>query len=216
LFGVGGGADTACRYFTKDSDHQVVAYTLDADRRDRSVHNGCPVVDFETVQDSYPPDEYKMFILLSFDGMNELRIKKYEQARAKGYSFVSYVASNISRLEELQVGQNCFILENQTLNFDVKIGDNVVMWSGNHVGDRSTIGDHVWISSQVAIGGDVTIGTSCFIGMHATIGHGVSIGDMNFIGAGSLITKNTKNDAVYVQPSTKALQMDSKDFARII
>ncbi len=216
LFGVGGGADTACRYLTRDSQHQVVAYTVDAERRDRAVHQGRPVVDFESVQDIYPPDEYKMFILLSFDGMNELRIRKYEEAKAKGYAFVSYVASNIFRIEDLQVGENCLILENQTINLDVKIGDNVVMWSGNHIGDRSVVGDHVWISSQVAVGGDVRIGKGCFIGMHATIGHGVHVGDMNFIGAGALVTKSTKNDAVYVQPSTKVVPMTSGYCAKII
>lgn len=216
LFGVGGGADTAFRYLTKDSEHQVVAYTVDAERRDRSVHNGCPVVDFETVENIYPPQDYKMFILLSFHGMNELRIQKYEQAKAKGYSFVSYISSNIFSIEDIKIGQNCLILENQTINLDTSIGDNVVMWSGNHIGDRSVIGDHVWISSQVAVGGDVTVGSGSFIGMHATIGHGVRIGDMNFIGAGALVTKSTKNNAVYVVPNTKILPMSSQDFARII
>ena len=216
LFGIGGGADTAYRYLTKDSKHEVVAYTVDAEFRDRSIHKESPVVDFETVQEVYPPDKYKMFILLSFDGMNELRIRKFEEAKAKGYSFVSYVASNIFRIEDLLVGQNCLILENQNINPDVLIGDNVVMWSGNHIGDRSVVSDHVWISSQVAVGGDVSIGKGCFIGMHSTIGHGVHIGEMNFIGAGAIITKNTQNNAVYVQPSTKVLPMTSQDFARII
>lgn len=216
LFGTGGGADTACRYLTKDSEHEVVAYTVDAENRDRSVHNGCPVVDFETVQEHFPPEKFKMFILLSFDGMNRLRIAKYEEAKAKGYSFVSYVASNIFRIEDIKIGQNCLILENQTINLDACIGDNVVMWSGNHLGDRSVLSDHVWVSSQVAIGGDAKVGEGSFIGMHATIGHGVHVGEMNFIGAGALITKNTKNNAVYVQPNTKIIPMSSLDFSELI
>jgi sugar O-acyltransferase (sialic acid O-acetyltransferase NeuD family) len=216
LFGTGGGADTAYRYFAKDSPHQIVAYTVDANRRDRETYRGLPVVDFESVQDRYSPDQFKMFILLGFDDMNALRILKFEQARAKGYSFVSYVASNVFRLEDFQVGENSFILESQTINLDVKIGNNVVMWSGNHIGDRSVIGDNVWISSQVAIGGDVKIGSGCFIGMHATIGHGISVADRNFIGAGTLITKSTKFGNVFVQNSNKPLPMSSDVFARMI
>ena len=217
LFGVGGGADTARRYLTLDSEHEVVAFTVDANRRDRSIHEGLPVVDFESVNEVYPPDTYKMFILLSFDGMNSLRIRKYEEAKAKGYSFVSYVASNLFHLEEMHVGQNCLILESQTINLDARIGDNVVMWSGNHIGDRSIVDNHVWISSQVAVGGDVTIGQGSFIGMNATIGHGVSIGENNFIGAGTLVTKCTKNNQVFVQPGTKALVgITSQNFSRVI
>ena len=216
LFGTGGGADTAYRYLTKDSLHEIVAYTVDADRRDCDAFHGLPVVDFETVQDRFPPEQFKMFILLSFDNMNALRTRKFEQAKAKGYSFVSYVAPDIFRIDEIQVGENCLILESQTINLDVKIGDNVVMWSGNHIGDRSVIGDHVWISSQVAIGGDVQVGSGCFIGMHATIGHGISVGEKNFIGAGTLITKSTKPGGVFVQPNSKSLPMSSDDFAKII
>lgn len=216
LFGTGGGADTAARYLTKDTSHEIVGYTVDADRRDCDTFRGLPVVDFETVQDRFPPDQFKMFILLSFDEMNGLRTRKFEQAKAKGYSFISYVASNIFRLEDIQVGENCLILENQTINLDVKIGNNVVMWSGNHIGDRSIIGDHVWISSQVAIGGDVKVGNRCFIGMHATIGHSVTIADKNFIGAGTLITKSTKPGNVFVQPNNKLLPISSDDFGKII
>lgn len=216
LFGTGGGADTAFRYLTKDSPHEVVGYAVDAARRDRETHNGLPVVDFEKVRDRFPPSDFQMFILLSFDDMNALRIRKYEEAKAMGYTLASYVASDIFRIEPIRVGENCLILESQTINLDVKIGNNVVLWSGNHVGDRSTIGDHTWISSQAAIGGDVKIGSGCFIGMHATIGHGISIGDRNFIGAGSLITKNTKPGAVYVRESCKALPVTSDVFGKII
>lgn len=216
LFGTGGGADTAYRYLTKDSPHEIVAYTVDAIHRKCDTHRGLPVVDFETIQDHFSPEHFKMFILLSFDDMNALRIEKFEQAKAKGYSFVSYVASNIFRIEDIQVGENCLILESQTINLDVKIGDNVVMWSGNHIGDRSVIEDHVWISSQVAIGGDVRVGTGSFIGMHATIGHSVTVAEQNFIGAGTLITKSTKQGNVFVQPHTKSMSITSADFAKII
>lgn len=216
LFGAGGGADTAERYLTKDGKHEIAGYCVDKAHRKGDSHRGKPLVDFETVQDRFPPSKYKMFILLSFDGMNELRIRKFKEAKAKGYKFESYVASNIFRLEPIQVGENCLILESQTINLDVKIGDNVVMWSGNHIGDRSTIGDHVWISSQAAIGGDVKIGPGCFIGMHATIGHGVTVAEENFIGAATLITKSTKPKAVYVHESHKPLPMTSDVFGKII
>ncbi len=215
LFGAGGGADTAYRYLTKDSPHEVVAFTVDGLCKDRDTYHGLPVVEFENVQKLYPADDFKMFILLGFDDMSRLRIQKYKEAKAKGYSCISYVASDIFRIEEIQVGENCFILEKQTINLDVKIGNNTVMWSGNHIGDRTIIEDNVWISSQVVIGGDVRIGEGSFIGMNATIAHNVSVGQRNFIGAGALIAKSTKDDGVYVQERSKALGIDSRTFSQM-
>ena len=215
LFGTGGGADTAYRYITKDTSHEVVAFTVDGSRKDRDTYHGLPVVEFEVLQKFYPADDFKMFILLGFDNMSKLRIQKYKEAKAKGYSLISYVASDIFRIEEIQVGENCFILEKQTINLDAKIGNNIVMWSGNHIGDRTVIEDNVWISSQVVIGGDVRIGEGTFIGMNATIAHSVSIGRRNFIGSGALITRSTKDGGVYVQERNKPLNIDSDTFSQM-
>lgn len=215
LFGTGGGADTAYRYLSKDTDHEIVAFTVDGKYKKKDKLRGLPVVDFETVCDRFSPKDHKMFILLNFDNLNQLRIKKYEEAKAKGYSLISYVASDIFRLEDIQVGENCFILERQTINLDVKIGNNVILWSGNHIGDRTIIEDHVWISSQVAIGGDVKVGQGSFIGMNATISHGITIGSKNVIGAGTLITKSSKDNSVFVQESNKPLEISSDMFVKM-
>ena len=98
---------------------------------------------------------------------------------------------------------------------DVKIGNNVTIWTGNHVGDRTIIEDNVWISSQVAIGGDVVVGDSSFVGMNATIAHDVKIGARNFIGAATLITQSTLDDAVCVQERSIPKNINSSDFIRI-
>lgn len=74
-----------------------------------------------------------MLVLLSYQGMNSLRRQKYLEAKAKGYGFISYVNSHFYRAEELSVGENCFILDNQSISLDVKIGYNVAMWSSNHI-----------------------------------------------------------------------------------
>jgi len=216
LFGIGGGAQTALRYLSKDSQHEIVAFTVDRKNRNVETFKGLPVVDFENVQDYFSPENYKMFILLNFDDMNGLRTKKFEEAKRKGFKFINYISSNNKFVEEIQIGENCFVLDNQTINLDVKIGDNVVLWSGNHIGDRSIIDNNVWISSQVAIGGDVKIGSKCFLGMHATISHSIEIAEKNFIGAGTLITKSTKKGNVFVQKSSDALNLDSETFVKIL
>jgi hypothetical protein len=44
-----------------------------------------------------------------------VRQEKYEQARAAGYALASYVCSKSAIWSDLDVGDNCFILENQTI-----------------------------------------------------------------------------------------------------
>jgi len=216
LFGTGRGADVAFRYLKRDGDHEICGFTLDAAYLKRTTFHDLPVVPFEEVETRFPPDDYRMLILLGYQEMNQLRARKYLQAKAKGYTLASYVSSDIFRPEELSVGENCFILDNQSICLDVKIGNNVVMWSSNHAGDLSVIHDHAWISSHVTIAAEVTVGESCFLGIGAFISNNVKLAKNTFVGANALITSDTKEGGVYVCSEQKELGVDSVDFMRII
>ena len=85
----------------------------------------------------------------------------------------------------------------------MRIGSNVTLWSGNHIGHDATIGDHTFISSHVVISGHVEIGNNCFIGVNATMRDGVRIAPFTLVGAGSLIMKNTTARSVFVAGRTE-------------
>ena len=70
------------------------------------------------------------------------------------------MSSRCSFLTQYPHGDNCFILEDNTVQPFVRIGSNVTLWSGNHIGHDSTIGDHCFISSHVVVSGHVDIGTT--------------------------------------------------------
>ncbi len=114
-----------------------------------------------------------MLILLGYQKMNRLRQQKFEQAKAKGYALASYVASDIFQPEPIRHGENCFILDNQSISLDVVIGSNVVMWSSNHIGDLTVIEDHAWISSHVTIAAGARVKERAFLGIGCKIGNGV-------------------------------------------
>ena len=71
---------------------------------------------------------------MSYAKMNKLRAEKYYQAKQLGYELVSYISSRCSFLTEYPVGENCAILEDNTIQPFVRIGNNVTLWSGNHIG----------------------------------------------------------------------------------
>ena len=216
IFGTGTGADTARRYFELDSPHQVAGHVVDREFLTAPAFNGRPVVAVDDAIKTFPPDDVLAFVPLGSARMNMLRAEKYRLLKSMGYRFATYVhASN--RLEgRCQIGENCFILENQSVNFDAAIGNNVVIWSGCQVGDRSRIGDHAFLAAHVVLNGDVTIGEYAYLGSNCNISNGVHVATQSFIGANALITQNTRERAVHVVEATPAAGIDSLRFVRLL
>lgn len=198
IFGAGDIARLAHFYFSTDSEHEVVAFTVDAAYRQADTFRDLPLVDFETLTATYPPDAYQLFVALSYAKMNHVRAEKYHAAKALGYTLASYVSSRCTNLAQTPVGDNCFILEDNTIQPFVTIGSNVTLWSGNHIGHDSTIADHVFIASHVVVSGHVEIGSYVFVGVNATLRNSIRIAPGTLIGAGAVIMKSTKEQGVYL------------------
>lgn len=198
VFGAGDIARLAHFYFSSDSDHEVVAFAVDGAFKQADTFLDLPLIAFDEAAKRFPPASHAMFIAVSYTKMNRLRAERYEQALALGYRLVSYVSTRCTLLTRTPVGDNCLILEDNTVQPFVRIGHNVTLWSGNHIGHDSTIGDHTFISSHVVVSGHVRVGRRCFIGVNATLRNGIEIGDDTLIGAGALIMKNTRPGSVYL------------------
>ncbi len=212
IFGQGLYAEIVNQYLTDDSEYEVVAFTLDDEYIKEDTYLGLPMVPFSKVQELYPPDEYFMHIGLSYTNLNHLREERYYEAKAKGYTLPTYISSKATILTKYPIGDNCFIFEDNTIQPFVKIGNNIILWSGNHIGHHGEIQDHNFISSHVVISGQCLIKSNCFIGVNSTIAHGVTIETENLIGAGSYIAKNTKSKDVYVPPRSVKLDKTSNQF----
>lgn len=215
IFGAGKVADQAYFYLTNDSPNEIVAFTVDRQYLHEEQKFGLPVVPFEDVAGAYPPDEFQMFVAVGYQDLNRLRAKKYEEAKRKGYSLISYVSSRASNFGGVEIGDNCLVLEFAVVQPCAKIGSNVFIWSSNHIGHHATIGDHCYIAGNVVISGATKIEPYCFIGVSATLGHEITVGKESFIGAGSLITKNVEPRSVYITPDTPKYRLDSSAFLRL-
>jgi sugar O-acyltransferase (sialic acid O-acetyltransferase NeuD family) len=215
IFGAGKIADEAYFYLSNDSPHEVVAFTVDREHLDAGVKLGLPIVAFEDVVAVYPPGDFKMFVAVGYQDLNKFRARKYEEAKAKGYELISYVSSRASNFGEVKVGDNCFVLEFVTIQPCSSVGNDVFLWSGNHVGHHASVGDHCYIAGQVVVSGNTKIEPYCFIGVSVTLGHEITIGKESFIGAGSLITKNVAPGSVYITPDTQKFRLDSTSFLRL-
>src|SRR5207253_888652 len=92
VFGIGRWAELAYVYLTHDSPHDVAAFTVDREYFDVNRMGSLPVVPFDEVDGRYPPDEFAMFIPISFTRMNHARAERYRDAKQLGYRLISYVS----------------------------------------------------------------------------------------------------------------------------
>lgn len=198
IFGLAEHAQLAHFFFSKDSDYEVVAFTVDAAYIRGKEFCGLPVISFEQIMESYPPDTYHFFVALGYSKLNLVRKEKYLAAKALGYQMASFISSHATILNEGNIGDNCFILENNTIQPFVTIGNNVTLWSGNHIGHHSAIKDHCFIASHVVISGGVEIGEQCFVGVNATLRDYIKIGEKCVIGAGTLLLDDAEPEGVYI------------------
>jgi len=173
-------------------------------------------VNFQGLSDRFAVDEHAVFVALSYAKINALRKQKYLEAKAMGYPIASYVSSRASVLDKsFPIGENCFILEDNTIQPFARIGNNVTLWSGNHIGHHSTISDHSFVASHVVISGGVHVGEQCFIGVNATLRDHVIVGDRCVIGAGALILVDAEPDGVYIGAATERSRVPSSRLKKI-
>jgi sugar O-acyltransferase (sialic acid O-acetyltransferase NeuD family) len=215
IFGVGTIATDAYHYLTTDSPHDVVAFTADRDFVTEREMLGLPVVPFDDVESSYPPEDFEMFVAVGYQDLNRLRARKYEECKAKGYCLVSYVSSRASNVAGVAVGDNCFVLEFVVIQPGALIGDNVFIWSGNHIGHRARVGDHCYIAGNAMVAGGTSVEPRCFIGVSAALGHEITIGVASFIGAGALVTKDVAPGTVHIAQDTPRYRLDAEAFLRL-
>jgi len=209
VFGVLDTAELAHYYLTNDSPYEVEAFTINKDYikessfKPRGSEKEYPVVPFEELEKIYPPEDYYLFCPMTGIKMNKKKKKIYHEGKDKGYEYISYISSKATVFNN-QIGENCFILEDNTIQPFTTIGNNVVLWSGNHIGHHGVIEDHVFFTSHVVMSGHCHIKERAWIGVNSTIRDFTTIGEGCLIGMGSLVTKNTEDGAFYLgSPSKK-------------
>ena len=212
LFGLREIASLAHFYLKHDSPHEVVAFCVDEEFLPETPEfEGKPVVPFEGVTDSHPPDRYSFFAPMSERKMNRVRESVYLRAKRAGYTLISYVSSCATVFPGAEFGDNCFILEDNTIQPFTPIGNNVVLWSGNHIGHHGRVHDHVFFTSQVTLSGRCDVGAYSFFGVNSTVRDGVRIGEGTLVAMSACITKDTEPWSVYKGIPARKGEVSSRD-----
>jgi sugar O-acyltransferase (sialic acid O-acetyltransferase NeuD family) len=208
-------AEIAYEYFTYDSPYEVGAFSVEAAYLKRQELFGLPVVPFEQLDKECPPSDYEVYVALTYRQLNRLRARLVGIAKAKGYRLASYVSSRAFIWRNVQLGEHCFIFEDNTVQPFVVVGNNVVMWSGNHIGHHSRIGDNCFIASHAVLSGCCTVGDSCFLGVNCTIANDIKIGRDCWIGPGVMIKKDVPDNLLFAGQGSEPSEVPARRFFRV-
>jgi sugar O-acyltransferase (sialic acid O-acetyltransferase NeuD family) len=204
IIGAGEFAQIAYEYFTYDSDYEVAAFSVEREYLSENILYDLPVVPFEEIQSLYPASEYMTFVAIPASGLNSVRTRLYHLVKEKGYKCATYISSHAFVWRNVQMGENCFVFEDNTIQPFVTVGNNVVLWSGNHVGHRSVIEDNCFITSHSVISGYCRIGSGSFVGVNSTFNDNTSIPSKCIVGSGAVITRSQSvEEAIYIGSPAK-------------
>jgi sugar O-acyltransferase (sialic acid O-acetyltransferase NeuD family) len=209
IVGAGGRAAVAYECFSRDSPHEVTAFSVEAKYLNVATHCGMPVVPLEDVARIYPPTEYLAFVAVSPSGLNQTRRQLYETANSIGYSFVSYVSSRAFVSQNTSIGTNTFIHAFVALQHGVQVGDNAVIESGTCVGHSTLVEDHCFISQHVAISGFCRIGGGALLGANSCIADNINIAANCELSPGAVILKDTLKDHIYAGNPARPIHLTS-------
>lgn len=204
IFGTGTLAEVASYYFNTDSAYKLIGFVdMPEFAAKQSSLINLPVFSWQKAIVEFGKNDVNFFVAVGYQKTNSVRQERYEQIKANGYNCASYISSRASVMTK-NIGENCFILENNVLQPFTKIGNNVMMWSGNHLGHHSVVEDHSFIASHVVISGKCKIGRNSFLGVNCCLHDGVEIGEKSIIGAGSIVTKSCEARTVFLPKKTES------------
>jgi len=211
IFGTGALAQRLFVYLTADAGRQVAAFTVDSSYLTERQLLGVPVVPFEELERTHPPDSHAMCVTVGYRELNQARARVCERCTERGYELISYTSSRAWCWPESRVGvRNTYLLDGANVQPFATVGDDVYLM-GCYVSHHSTVGDHGFVATGAVIAGNVTIGPNCFIGVNATIRDGITIAPRCVIGAGALIKEDTVEGGVYSARATEPMPIKSWD-----
>lgn len=216
IFGTGAFAEILHFYFTHDTDRKVAAFTVDAGYIREKTFCRLPVAPYETITSEFPPDTYDLCLAIGyrkegrFSDMLNTRINKYNDALNKKYGLASYISSKATIWHRELIGKHCIIMEGNTLQPFVRIGNNVTLFGNNGFGHHAVVEDHVFISGESVISGQTVVGEGSFISMGAVTRNDIKIGKRSFIGMGAVVTHDVPDEGVCTAAPAKLRKIKSR------
>lgn len=185
-------AQVAYEYFTYDSEYEVVAFSVEQKYLRCETMFGLPVVAFESLPENYSPAEHAVFAAVVFTEANRLRARLFRQAKEASYEIASYISSHAFVSPGAKIGEHCFVCEETVIQQSAEVGDNVVLWSGNQIGQGAIVKSGCFTLPNTVISNRAEIGENCILWANVSVLDGIKIAAERTIEMGAVVSKNVE------------------------
>ena len=119
------------------------------------------------------------------------------QRLPKGIQFFNFIHPTALIMDNVEIGEGCFIGAYSILTTNIKIGKHAILNRGNHIGHDCIIGDYFSAMPGAIVSGNVTIYSLVYMGTNSSIREKLSIHSLSTIGMNSSVIKNIENSGTY-------------------
>ena len=197
IFGNGDFARLLKYYIESDDLREVACFTVDRTYIKSEMFFGIPVIPFEDIELSYPPDEYEILIGIGNSRMNDVRKSTFYRIKKKGYTVATYIHSSCS-IHSKNIGEGNILLESCLVYPYSEIGIGNLMWDHVLISHDCVVGNFNTFSSYADLCGYVEIGDNGYFGKHCILNDKVKIADYTLVGAAGYVKRNTSQYDVVV------------------
>lgn len=201
IFGTGLMAKMAHYYFSRDSNYEVAAFTVNEAFLKEKSFLGLPVHAFESLESSCPAQHWDAFVALGPTRMNKNREDLVNVVRATGYALATYISP--SAICGSPVGDNSFVADGAHIHPFAQVGSNLVMWDYALIAHDSVVGDHCYLAPRAVVSTFSTVGNNCVVGTSAVVSTRVKVAAQSLIGATCYISQDTQENGVYGEKTSK-------------
>ena len=197
VFGLEGLSRLAAHVLAHEGGLTVAGFTAHRRYCDRDALDGRPVLPFEDLDQTHPPERFSLLAPIGWRRMCGLRADVLADGRDRGFHFASYVSPRAVTWPDLSVGDNVMVYDSVVIQPFTHLGHGCVVRSGAFLSHDVQVGDHCFIASRATVGGGAVVGERCVIGLNATICSGVRVAPRCFVTAGAVLTTDTEPGGIY-------------------
>lgn len=207
-------ADIIYGLLIDDSRYNVIGFAVDEEFIQEKNKFQIEVMAIENLLDRYDPKDCSVMLGIGYSEVNQIRERMFTRLINMGFTIETYIHPTAVVSSTALIGEGSVIMANTVIEPFVAVGNNSMIWSNCTIAHHSKVESHCWIASNSIISGQASVLNNTFIGVSCTVVNEVIVEEFNIIGAGSLITKNTKKNDVYLTRSSEKHRFDSINYSK--
>lgn len=194
LLGIGGCAHSVVDSIEQIGKYNIVGFLDIEEMQGKSFRDYQVLGTDDRLQEYFDRGVRNSFITIGFMGQGTVRNSLYQRLRNIGYTVPNIIDSTAVVSESAELEDGIFIGKKAVVNAGAKIGKMCIINTGAIIDHDCVIRAFSHIAVGSVLCGSVYVGEQTLIGANATVIQERKIGNRCLIGAGTIVSKDLKDD----------------------